>query len=336
MKAICRRLLLYCLFIMTCTPLVGQKFETIDATGMQWFKGNIHTHTKVGGVGDSTPEAVASWYKAHGYNFLIITDHYTVTLLKNPESIVDSRFILISGQESRAYVQTEDIDVGGLGIETQIPILHGKSVLEGLQTAIDAVRTAGGVPVINHPNYNWRLTSSIIEATSNCYLLELFNGGPTTNSFGDVSHPSVEHMWDFLLSNGKRIYGVATDDANHFFLFTPDKWNPGRGWVVVRALKLSQNDILRSLECGQFYSSTGIILQDIVSDASMLQIKIQVEGDCNYLTEFIGTGGTVIYRTNSTDPRFILNGQSGYVRARITDSLGHMAWIQPSFISVKQ
>lgn len=40
----------------------------------RWFRGNVHTHT-LWSDGDSAPEAVVDWYAAHGYDFLVISDH---------------------------------------------------------------------------------------------------------------------------------------------------------------------------------------------------------------------------------------------------------------------
>ncbi len=40
----------------------------------QWFKGNTHTHTWWSD-GDSPPEVAVKWYKAHGYSFLVLSDH---------------------------------------------------------------------------------------------------------------------------------------------------------------------------------------------------------------------------------------------------------------------
>lgn len=39
-----------------------------------WFKGNTHTHS-LWSDGDGLPEMAADWYKAHGYAFLVLTDH---------------------------------------------------------------------------------------------------------------------------------------------------------------------------------------------------------------------------------------------------------------------
>jgi hypothetical protein len=48
-----------------------QKGPEIEA---RWWRGNLHAHT-LWSDGDSYPEQVAAWYKANGYNFLVLTDH---------------------------------------------------------------------------------------------------------------------------------------------------------------------------------------------------------------------------------------------------------------------
>ncbi len=40
----------------------------------KWWKGNTHTHT-FWSDGQDYPEMVADWYKKHGYNFLVLSDH---------------------------------------------------------------------------------------------------------------------------------------------------------------------------------------------------------------------------------------------------------------------
>lgn len=42
--------------------------------GLQWFKGNMHTHSHWSD-GDDYLEMIALWYKDHGYDFLVFTDH---------------------------------------------------------------------------------------------------------------------------------------------------------------------------------------------------------------------------------------------------------------------
>jgi hypothetical protein len=101
--------LLILLFLFTQT-IRGQQFEVPDTAGTRWFKGNTHTHTRKGD-GDSSPEVVAQWYKDHGYQFLVLTDHYTITVPESPSSSVDSSFLLIRGEEVTCWGKLSDIDV---------------------------------------------------------------------------------------------------------------------------------------------------------------------------------------------------------------------------------
>ena len=50
----------------------------LKADGQQrWLKGNMHTHS-YWSDGDNFPEMIAGWYKEHGYQFLVFTDHNTL------------------------------------------------------------------------------------------------------------------------------------------------------------------------------------------------------------------------------------------------------------------
>jgi hypothetical protein len=41
---------------------------------LRWYKGNTHTHS-LWSDGDAAPEHIADWYKTHGYDFLVLSDH---------------------------------------------------------------------------------------------------------------------------------------------------------------------------------------------------------------------------------------------------------------------
>ena len=65
----------------------------------KWFKGNIHTHTNESD-GDSSPERVVSWYKRHEYDFLVLSDHNHLTVLKHGhDKRHASSTLIIPGEE---------------------------------------------------------------------------------------------------------------------------------------------------------------------------------------------------------------------------------------------
>jgi hypothetical protein len=73
-------------------------------------------------------------------------------------------------------------------------------------------------------------------------------------------------------------------------------------------------------------------LVDISGSAHELAIEIVQQYDLAYRTTFIGRGGTVLDVVDGVEPRYAVSGREGYVRARIDDSDGLTAWVQPLFL----
>jgi hypothetical protein len=324
---------LFVLLTLFHSSLFSQHFEVRDMAGMQWYKGNIHTHAREG-ESDSSVEYIVKWYKDHGYHFLAITDHSTITLPTDPSASTDSSFLLIPGEEVIGYANAskDELEINALNIQKAILPLRGSTDLGTLQECINAARRQNGVPVINHPNYKWRLGGDILLDSRQCNLFELYNGFPGTNSQGGDGHPGLEEVWDFLLTSGKRIYGVASDDAHSYTQFSPEVSNPGRGWVVVRSKCFDVKEIMRNLDSGLFYSSTGVEIVNLLIEPTRIEIIIKDTGNTEYTTDFIGSAGKLLYSTKNNPAVYYLSSEGTYVRARITDKDGHCAWIQPIFV----
>ena len=52
---------------------------------LRWWKGNLHAHS-LWSDGDDYPEMIAHWYKSHGYDFLMLSDH---NILADHEKWID-------------------------------------------------------------------------------------------------------------------------------------------------------------------------------------------------------------------------------------------------------
>jgi hypothetical protein len=59
------------------------------------------------------------------------------------------------------------------------------------------------------------------------------------------------------------------------------------------------------------------------------RLEITPAGDRRYLTEFIGMNGRILASSTTLRPVYRVTGTEGYVRARVSDSSGRMAWTQP-------
>jgi hypothetical protein len=311
----------------------AQAFERPAAPpGAHWYRGNTHSHT-LESDGDSPPEAVARWYREHGYQFLVISDHNVWVDPGKLAHLVDSTFLLIPGEELTSNWYARPVHVNGLNVPHVVAPLRDSTLVGTVQKNVDAIRAVAGVPHINHPNFGWALSADVLAQVRGDRLLEIFNGHPDVHNHGGGDAPSVEGIWDVLLTGGKRIYGIAVDDAHHFTgEFAAGRSNPGRGWIVVRADRLETGELLRRLEAGEFYASTGVELDDVAVEPTRLTIHIRPRGRFRFTTEFIGAGGEVLLRTGANPAVYELRGGERYVRARVTDSGGRVAWVQPVFV----
>jgi len=285
-------------------------------------------------------------------------------------------FLVLQAEEISDRFESRPLHVNGINIAEVIPPQGGSSVADVLQRDIDAVlaqRRATGRPMfphVNHPNYGWAVTAEDLMDLAGERFFEIFNGHPLVHNQGDSLHPSAERIWDLVLTHrlthGRDVmYGIAVDDAHNYAQMDAAHSNPARGWVMVRADSLAPNAIIAAMEAGDFYASTGVVLEAIESSASRLALRIHGEPDVTYLTEFVGTRagfdatvrevpdveglpvthhyspdiGTVLARVAGLRPEYTFTGDEIYVRARVRSSRPvenpvrsgelQMAWSQP-------
>lgn len=227
---------------------------------------------------------------------------------------------------------------------------------------------------LNHPNFGWGVNAEDMVLAEELRLFEVYNGHPGVRNEGDGEHPSCEQLWDIVLAlrlgrHGLGVaYGLATDDAHGYHTFGVGKVNPGRGWVMVRAPYLSAEGIVRAMTTGDFYFSTGVMLDEVRVTPEEITLTIRPERGVHYRTEFVATMkdapldssprldkegkvlpvtrvyneqiGKVVEESTDLAPRYRLTGKERYVRARVISSKFHpnpykkgdveMAWTQPA------
>jgi len=94
---------------------------------------------------------------------------------------------------------------------------------------------------------------------------------------------------------------------------------------------LEARELVENLEKGWFYASTGAVLQDVLITPQRIEIQIGPHDDFKYRTEFIGAHGRVLHVSENNPAVFELRTRESYVRAKVTDSSGRAAWVQPVF-----
>ncbi|MGQ0558720.1 MAG: CehA/McbA family metallohydrolase [Sphingosinicella sp.] len=329
-----------------------------SAQPLHWYRGNTHAHT-INSDGNRSPDLVVRWYREHGYHFVFITDHEFATDVAPLNAMFGAagRFLVLPGQEitqrsedpARASAHLNSLfttrviwPVGTrrcVGGSCGALAPAAMPLAETFRTNIAAVRAQGGIAQVNHPNFLWSVRPEDLAGIPDGTLLEIWNGHPLVNNLGggdgagDV-RPAAEGYWDRLLSAGRIVWGVATDDS-HDFGEPPDPEGalPGQAWIMVRAGELTPAAIRAALGRGNFYASTGVTLTDIsVSDAELaLTIAERRAGTHRYATRFTGQDGRLLAEVAGTTPRYRFTGSETYVRASVIDSNGRRAWTQPVF-----
>jgi hypothetical protein len=298
---------------------------------MHWYKGNTHTHT-LNSDGDSTPDDVVRWYREHGYRFLVLSDHNFLTSVDGLNALhgADEQFLLIKGEEVSDRLEKTPLHINGLDVSSTVEPQHGSTVVDIVQRNVDAIRKAGGVPHVNHPNFEWAISADDLQRLERVKLFEVYNGHHLVNNVGGGGVPGMEEVWDRLLSSGKLIYGIADDDAHVFKQpGNPDVPGPGRAWVVVRAARLAPRLIVDALERGDFYASTGVELSDYQATSKSITIAIKERPSSKYRIHFIGRNGRVLKEATSSPATYAFTGDERYVRAKVLESNGRVAWTQP-------
>jgi hypothetical protein len=296
-----------------------------------WFKGNLHTHT-LNSDGDSTPDDVVRWYREHGYHFVTLTDHNYLTSVDGLNALhgADDKFLVMKGEELTDRFGDKPLHVNAFEPAAFVKPTGGSAVLDTVQRMVDAIRAAKGVPSINHPNFGWAISADELQQVERTRLFEVYNGHPTVNNLGGGGVPGLEDVWDRILSSGKMLYGIAVDDA-HYFKRPEDKTapRPGQAWVYVRSPRLESRALLESLERGDFYASTGVEMQAIAWSSSSLTLTVKPQPASKYRIQFIGRQGRVLSEATASPATYAFKGDEGYVRAKVLESNGAAAWIQP-------
>lgn len=295
-----------------------------------WLKGNLHAHSDRSD-GDASPLEVARWYCRHQYDFLVISDHnlqVAVEPISQQLRAEGLSLLLIPGEEVTTWWpnphRTLALHVGAIGARGTVGPASGESVREVLRASLRRVEDASGMAILNHPNFWNSITPADLLALPHLTHLEIFNGHPLTYSEGTAELPPVEESWDRLLKAGRRVLGVAVDDAHDYWEFGAEHRNPGRAWVWVAATEKTEEAVMAALLAGNFYCSTGPRLLRADPKDGFLEVAADTQG----VIEFI-TGGEVIGVVRGKAARQQVPAGS-YVRGRFRDDSG-VAWTQPAF-----
>jgi hypothetical protein len=313
-----------------------------------FLKGQLHAHTS--GSGDSATPAVsaAAWYAAHGFDFVVFTDHNRVTETSAPNGMLALRGVELTqnlpycepapepGNACLLHVNALFVAPSPGPIVLDPPKSLARAALYG--SAVDRALALGGVAQLNHPNFQYGASLDVLLALAarGLTLVEIENRAVDSNNEGDARHGSTEALWDAALLRGARVLGTATDDAHHYGDAAAARargetaYVGDRGFVMVRAEK-TEAAIRAAIVAGDFYGSTGLRLARLELSREGVALDVRPE-DAPATIEVIADGQVIAGARGASlrfDPR---TTSASYLRVRAVDGAGREAFSQPLWL----
>lgn len=299
-----------------------------------WYKGNLHLHS-TNSDGRKSPEEVAKIYEEHGYQFVAFTEHEHYTYNK---ALCHENFLILPGVEFacdkpdplRIYhllgigqhaAGEEASGENGFYHHQRFPVKKWEG-LSTIQSTIDETLAANNLSVFNHPNWSRMELSDFLDLEG-FFAMEIYNYGCEAESRTGIS---IDY-WDSLLRRGRKVWGIATDDAH----FAIDDYCGG--WVVVNAKELTIEAITAALKEGNFYSSNGPEIYSFFVEDGVAKIDCSQAREIHFVTyETFGYSMIAKGSETFTHGEMKLCGKEKYVRAEVIDHNGKTAWSNPIFL----
>ncbi|WP_118135785.1 PHP domain-containing protein [Oceanicella sp. SM1341] len=296
------------------------------APGRFW-RGNLHTHSNRSD-GALPPAEVCARYAAEGYDFISLTDHFVGAFgypITPTEGFRTNRFTTIPGAElhSGAMANGELWHILAVGLPADFAPSNSPSFSpvpdqeSGAEIAARA-RAAGAFVAVAHPHWSG-LTEADARSIEAAHAVEVYNHGCAV----ECDRGDGLHTLDLLLTEGRRLGLVATDDA-HFH--APDHFG---GWTMVKAEENTPEALLAALKAGAYYASTGPEITDLSLEGDEMEVAcspasvIVVQGQ--------GSGTATRHGASMTRVRIPLGrvAASPWARVTVIDAAGRRAWTNP-------
>jgi hypothetical protein len=269
----------------------------------------LHDHTANSFDGDKrfSPD-VKSWYlKEAGYNVVIYTDHDKIS---ESSAHSDGNFQVFPGYEST-------------GASGHISAWFTRQVIDHrlpAQQRIDAIRRAGGIAGLNHPEWSTGYSVEGLQQLSGYRTLEIYNWLTTKNEALLAS--TLEKWRQVLNAKGPQepVWGIAVGDAHGPQFST--------AWTVLKVTDLSEASIRAAIENGAMFGSNGPGFETIETEGE----RVRVRATNARFIRFLDDSGAMVLDVQGSAAEYRVSKTQRWVRIEASDGAGHTAWSQPLWI----
>ncbi len=262
----------------------------------QYFKAALHTHSTISD-GKVDPISVKEAYKSHGYQILSLTDHEMC--FPHPE-LNDENFLTLNGYEMMIYENVPKINSRTYHINfiakspenrwqhyhpNLRPYMEGHEHelvfdvpeehiygLEEVNRLIKKANEKGFFAVYNHPVWSLQDGRDYL-GLKGLWGVEVFN----YSSYCGGYEEDLSQCYHELLREGNALCPVAADDSHHLF-------EVGGGWVMIGAEELTYESVVKAMEKGDVYASTGPEIHSLTVEGDILRITCSEASNIVYAT----------------------------------------------------
>jgi len=208
-----------------------------------WFKGDLHVHS-IHSDGKHSVKELAAEADRRQLDFVAITDHNTISQLRDITRCDDDHPLLLPGEEITTYNGHANVWGNRRWMEFRC------RTLEEMSRLIDEAHKDGLLFSINHPNDlgpDWTL-----KEIRGFDCIEVFCGLWPRMNFQSLN------WWEQLLKEGNRVVAVGGSDLHSIGDFsTRDIFSLGTPTTWVQSDGLSQDAVIDAIRKGHVFMSQG-------------------------------------------------------------------------------
>lgn len=296
--------------------------DAFSSSGRFW-RGNLHGHSTVSD-GALSPEEVCQRYKAEGYDFICLSDHFMERFgftIADTTAYRSNAFTTLIGAEIHAPETSrgQHWHILAVGLPQEFPATpEGETGAELARRAAEA----GAFVAVAHPHLSG-LSLDDIRSIDAAHAIEVHN----TTGAVRVGRGDGSVAWDIALEAGMRLDGIAVDDSH----FRENAMDGFGGWVMVKAEENSPDTLLAALKAGHYYSSQGPLIEGVERDGATLHVKCSAVRQMNLIGQaYSATHVEGMSLTRAELPLDTFEG--GWCRLVVQDAAGLRAWTNPLWL----